>query len=100
MTSAPMRWVINQSQSPALLGKSVETDELAISPQPCVLWLPSLIVPARTSAKQGAFTVSPALKVAGMMGRSGPTRRLQSVRGDLADTPACVLARGACFQRQ
>lgn len=93
MTSAPMRWVINQRQSPALLGKSVKTDELAISPQPRVLWLPRLSVPARTSAKEGALAVSPVLEMVGMMGRCGPTRGLQSVRGDQADTPSCVLVR-------
>lgn len=84
-----MTWVINQGQSPALLGKSVGRDELATSPLPRVLWLPRLSVPACPSAKEGVLAASPVLEMVGMMGRCGPTSGLWSVQGGQAVTPSC-----------
>lgn len=88
-----VKWVINQNQSAALLGKSVERDELAISPHPLVLRLPRLSVPACTCVKEGVLAVSPVLEMVGMMGRCGPTSGLRSVWGSEADTPSRVLVR-------
>lgn len=76
-----MKCVINQSQSPALLGKAVDRDELALSSHPRLLWLPRLSASLHLCEQGNAYS-SPVLEMVGMMGRCSPT------------TPICVRGPG------